>query len=53
MSRLRIAVAVLALAGFGGWLLGDDPKKADTKPDAKAAHQLPAGWPRSASRTRS
>jgi hypothetical protein len=32
MSRLRIAVAVLALAGRG-WQLGDDPKKADTKPD--------------------
>ena len=27
MSRLRIAVAVLALAGAGGWLLGDGPKK--------------------------
>ena len=44
MSRLRIAVAVLALAGRG-WQLGDDPKKADTKPDPapKAAHQLPSG----------
>ena len=44
MSRLRIAVAVLALAGVGGWLLGDDPKKPDTKPAPKAAHQLPSGW---------
>jgi Spy/CpxP family protein refolding chaperone len=45
MSRLRIAVAVLALASFGGWLLGDDPKKGDAKPEpAKAAHQLPSGW---------
>jgi Spy/CpxP family protein refolding chaperone len=47
MSRLRIAVALLALAGVGGWLLGDDPRKAtDAKPDPapKATHQLPAGW---------
>ena len=34
MSRLRIAVALLALAGVGGWLPADDPKKpADAKPD--------------------
>ena len=48
MSRLRIAVAVLALAGVGGWLLGDGPKKGpDAKPDPapKAADPLPAGWP--------
>jgi len=47
MSRLRIAVALLALAGVGGWLPADDPKKpADAKPDPvpKAADQLPAGW---------
>ena len=49
MSRLRIAVAVLALAGVGGWLLGDGPKKGpDAKPDPapKAADPLPAGWAR-------
>jgi Spy/CpxP family protein refolding chaperone len=45
MSILRIAVAVLALAGFGGWLPGNDPRKGDAKPDpAKAKRQLPAGW---------
>jgi len=40
MSRVRIVVAVLALAVFGGWLLGDDPKKTDTF----AKHTLPQGW---------
>jgi hypothetical protein len=44
MSRIRIVVAVLALVVFGGWLLGDDPKKTDAKTDASAKHTLPQGW---------
>ena len=44
MSRVRIVVAVLALAVFGGsWLLGDD-KKPDAKTDTPAKHTLPQGW---------
>ncbi len=46
MSRAQVAVALLALAGVGGWLLGDDPKKADTKSDPakKATYSPPSGW---------
>jgi hypothetical protein len=48
MSSARVLVGLLALAVFsGGWLLGDDTKKAadDKKePPAKVTHTLPQGW---------
>jgi hypothetical protein len=47
MSRVRILVGVLALAVFGGgWLLGQDAKKAadDKDPAVKVSRALPQGW---------
>ena len=40
MFRLRVLFGVLAVAVFGGLLLGDDTKKTD----APAKHTLPQGW---------
>ncbi len=46
MTRTRILVGLVVLALFsGGWLLGDDTKKTDTKTDPTAkGRSLPQGW---------
>jgi Spy/CpxP family protein refolding chaperone len=45
MIRLRVLLGVVALVAFGGLLLGDDPKKTDTKPEPTATkHTIPTGW---------
>jgi Spy/CpxP family protein refolding chaperone len=47
MPQLRILFGLVALALFGGLLLGDDVKKTgDAKSDStpKVSHQLPSGW---------
>jgi hypothetical protein len=44
MFRLRVGVPVVAAFLLaGGWLLGEDPKKADPEPVGKAG-TLPPGW---------
>ena len=42
----RFPIALMAFAVFGGWLMGDDPKKPDdTKPEPpEVTHTLPQGW---------